>query len=74
MNYGFFPDDLNSPPPRACTVLASSLALGLLVDIEIDFSTRNGNVRVFINKALSTETGYHLDVINRDRLGVSVSE
>jgi hypothetical protein len=36
--------------------MASALALGLLVDIEIDFSTRNGNARVFINKAFSTQT------------------
>jgi hypothetical protein len=38
-------------------------SIGLLVHNEIDLSTRNGNVMVFINK-----TAYQQDVINRDRL------
>jgi hypothetical protein len=42
--------------------------LGLLVDSEIDLSTRNVKARVFVNKTLSTETAYQQDVINRDRL------
>jgi hypothetical protein len=46
---------------RAVTTVA-------LVDREIDFSTRNGKARVFINKTLSTETSYQQDVINRDHL------
>jgi hypothetical protein len=32
--------------------------LGIIVDSEIDLSTRYGKVRVFINKTLSTETTY----------------
>jgi hypothetical protein len=37
--------------------------IGILVDNEIDLSTRNGKTRVFINKTLSKETSYHQDVI-----------
>ena len=45
--------------------------IGLLVDSDIDLSTRHGITRVLVNKTLSTfttETTYQQDVINRDRL------
>ncbi len=50
--------------------LASTLSLtvGILVDSEIDLSTRYGEARVFINKTLSTETCYRQDLINTDHL------
>jgi hypothetical protein len=46
----------------------AGIMLGLLVDSEIDFSTRYGKARGFINKTLSTETAYQQDLINGDRL------
>ena len=49
--------------PAACTV-------GILVDGEIDLSTRNGNVRVFINSRYlkSNPVLINKTVINRDHL------
>jgi hypothetical protein len=38
-------------------------AIGILVDSEIDVSTRHGKTRVFINKTLSTETAYQQGLI-----------
>ena len=46
----------------------TAVVLGILVDSQIDFSTRNGKAKVFMNKTLSIETTYQKDVINRDRL------
>jgi hypothetical protein len=41
--------------------------IGILVDSEIDLSTRYGKDRVFINKALSTETAYqHLKTLSTE--------
>jgi len=42
--------------------------IGLLVDNEIDSSTRYSKASVFINKTLSTETAYQQDLITRGRL------
>jgi len=39
---------LATPPARTGTGIATPV-LGLLVDSEVDLSTRNGNARVFIN-------------------------
>ena len=53
------------PGPRDPGLSMSLIRVPCSTDSEIDVSTRNGNVRVFINKTLSTETVYQQDVINR---------
>jgi hypothetical protein len=41
--------------------------LGLLVNSDIDLSTRHDNDRVFVNKTLSTETTYqHLKTLSTE--------
>jgi hypothetical protein len=51
-------------------IVPKTSCVGILVDSEIDLSTRYGKVRVFINKTLSTETAYQQDLNNRDRLSL----